>query len=210
MYNKALPPPAIDCVYSAHFVFSVGLWPVNSIVCWKAKDLTCQIVQFILHEFNQLSALFQGSRREVLACFLMDIYPVKNSFLISLSYPNSHMCVLKSGHRVWADLDTQLQDFCTHINHALNAHHLCQPPAHSDLHNVFWTALIIPVPIFMPIAVRLRASPLLGPVHQPNQKENFTTQKLNLLTDCPFKSLSWVQSSKWHNIFSLCAGQNCA
>lgn len=203
MYNKTLPPPTIDSVYSAHFVFSVGLRPVNSIVCWKATDLTCQIVQFILHEFNQLSALFQGSRREVLPCFFMDISPVENSFLMSLSYPNSHMCVLKSGYTA--------EDSCTYINDALeNAHQLCQPPARYDLYNIFWTNLIILVPIFMPIAVCLRTSPLLGPVDQPNQKENFTTQKLNLLTDCPFKSVSWVQSSKWHNIFSLqCRTELC-
>lgn len=41
------------------------------------------------------------------------------------------------------------------------------------------------MPIFVPTAVCLRASNLLGPVDQPNQ-ETFITQKLNLLTDCPF------------------------
>lgn len=50
VYNKALPPPAIDSVYSTHFVFSVGLRPVSSVVCWKAEDPVYQIIQFILHE----------------------------------------------------------------------------------------------------------------------------------------------------------------
>lgn len=147
---------------------------------------------------------------EVFTCFFMATSLVKNSFLTSLSYSNSHMCVLKSGHRVWADLGTELQDFCTRINHTHeNAHQLCQPPAHSHLYNDFWTTWIILMPIFMPTAVCLRASHLLGPVDQPKQ-ENCITQKLNLLTDCPFGSVSWEQSSKWHNIFLSCAGQNCA
>lgn len=49
--------------------------------------------------------------------------------------------------------------------------------------------------------VCLRASPLPGPVDQINQKENFTTQNLNLLTDHPFKCQS--STKQRYNIFLL-------